>query len=175
MRLPEGRLTWIIVAVLLAGGLAGFYWKYQNYFAKGATSVVARFDYWRAATDTAAANPLLGTGPGTFAKSYAAVKRPESEMARLAHNDYLQQACDSGVPGALAYAGTVVGVLWVSGGWLRRRRDLFAYAVWLGVLGWALQGTMEFGLYLPGLGWTAVALLGWLLGRNEIDTKPGNG
>jgi hypothetical protein len=38
-------------------------------------------------------------------------------------------------------------------------------AVWLGVLGWALQGVIEFGLYIPALAWPAFAFLGWLLGR----------
>src|SRR6476620_379574 len=32
-------------------------------------------------------------------------------MARLAHNDYLQQASDSGVPGFILYSGFIVGAL----------------------------------------------------------------
>ena len=43
--------------------------------------------------------------------------------------------------------------------------DWLTFAVWLGVLGWALQGFAEFGLYIPALAWTAFALLGWLLGK----------
>ena len=33
-----------------------------------------------------------------FAKTFAPIKPPEAEMARLVHNDYLEQACDSGWP-----------------------------------------------------------------------------
>ena len=43
----------------------------SGYFQQGATSVVARFDYWHAALRIAAANPLTGTGPGTFQVPYS--------------------------------------------------------------------------------------------------------
>jgi O-antigen ligase len=95
----------VVLASVLALGLAAFFWKYSGFFQKGATSVSARFDYWEAAIKTTLAHPLVGTGPGTFSTAYAQIKRPESEMARLAHNDYLQQASDSGLPGFLLYTG----------------------------------------------------------------------
>ena len=38
-----------IISVVLLAGLAGFALKYSGYFKKGATSVEARFDYWKAA------------------------------------------------------------------------------------------------------------------------------
>jgi O-antigen ligase len=168
-----------IVAAVLAGGLAAFFIRYAGYFQRGAPSVSARMDYWRAAGQTALAHPILGTGPGTFSVAYRQIKRPESEMAQLTHNDYLEQASDSGFPGALAYAAFVVG----SVGALPRCRRIFAeprwYSVWLGVLGWAVQSTVEFLLYIPALTWTAFALLGWLwsrpagapqAGNNQIDT-----
>ena len=39
---------------------------------------------------------------------------------------------------------------------------LARFSVWLGLLGYALQGLMEFGLYIPALAWTAFRLAGWL-------------
>ena len=100
LRLPfSQRLKIALVAGVLLVGLAGFFWKYATFFQKGATSVSARFDYWRAAVQTAKDKPLFGTGPGTFAIAYEKIKRPESEMARLVHNDYLEQASDSGLVG----------------------------------------------------------------------------
>jgi O-antigen ligase len=170
LRLPfSRRLKVALVAGVLVVGLAGFFWRYVAFFQKGATSVSARFDYWRAAAQTANEKPLLGTGPGTFGIAYAKVKRPESEMARLAHNDYLEQASDSGLPGLLAYTIFIAAGLALSfpragkappGGpedWLR-------FAVWLGVLGWGLQSLVEFALYIPALAWPAFTFLGWLLG-----------
>ena len=100
LRLPfSQRLKVALVAGVLVAGLAGFFWRHAAFFQKGATSVSARFDYWRAAVQTAKDKPLFGTGPGTFAIAYEKIKRPESEMARLVHNDYLEQASDSGLVG----------------------------------------------------------------------------
>lgn len=163
-RLPN----WIKMAglvLVLIGGLAGFFWKYSSYFEKGATSVVARFDYWRASWFAAKSHPFLGTGPGTFQESYKKIKPTEAEMARLAHNDYLQQASDSGFPGAALYAG----VIWW--GLFQTRQDARASpvrrAVWFGLFGFALQSFVEFGLYIPALAWIFFLLLGWAVWQNS--------
>lgn len=159
-----------LVTAVVAGGLAGFTWKYQSYFAGGARSANARFDYWSVAWQTALNRPLLGSGPGTFYAVYRQAKRPDAEMTRLVHNDYLQQASDSGAVGLLAFSGFI----WASLAALYRitRGDCMIFTVWLGLLGWALQGFVEFGLYVPALAWTAFFLFGWLwaVARNEFDT-----
>ena len=112
MRLPfQKRLKLAILAGVLVAGLSIFFSRYIGFFQKGATSVSARFDYWEAALKTAASKPLCGTGPGTFSIPYKAIKRPESEMTRLVHNDYLEQASDSGWIGFGAYTLFVVGSL----------------------------------------------------------------
>lgn len=160
-RLPIRRRwkTTLTIAVL-ALGLTAFFVRFADYFDRGATSVGARFDYYRAAALTFADHPVNGSGPGTFKQEYERRKPPEAEMARLTHNDYLQQASDSGLPGALAYAVFV----WGSLAWLCRRSlaDPLNFAIWLGLLGWALQSFVEFGLYIPPIGWSAFLLLGWL-------------
>jgi len=177
-RLPLTRRTRAgLLGALVVLGMAGFLWKHSGYVQKGATSVTARFDYWSAAARTAIAHPLFGTGPGAFSKSYARIKRPESEMTRLVHNDYLEQACDSGWPGFLCYSTFIVAALWRTRPrtWkatgepaptAHQQADRLAFAVWLGLLGWSLQSLMEFGLYIPALAWPAFTLLGGLLGRS---------
>jgi O-antigen ligase len=173
LRVPFSRqLKVALVTGILLAGLAGFFWKYAAFFQKGATSVSARFDYWRAAAQTTKDNPLFGTGPGTFAIAYQKIKRPESEMARLVHNDYLEQASDSGVPGLLAYALFIVSmVVWsfpkTGKTAATGSDDWLVFSAWLGVLAWSLQSLVEFGLYIPALAWPAFTLLGWLLGRKE--------
>ena len=176
-----------LIAGLLVLGLLGFFWKYSGFFQKGATSVSARFDYWSASIKSARAHPFLGTGPGTFSITYQKLKRPESEMSRLAHNDYLQQASDSGLPGFLLYSVfiTVTLVVTYPGSSLRRTpaeapskggvgqlaevaavvssEESLWFAIWLGTLGWASQSLMEFGLYLPALAWPAFAFMGCLV------------
>jgi O-antigen ligase len=192
------RLKRALIALVLVIGLAGFFVRYSGFFHKGATSVSARFDYWQAALHTTLAHPWFGTGPGTFAIAYQRVKRPESEMSRLVHNDYLEQASDSGVPGLLFYGGWIVSVLILTaprssffrnqGGPMDTKKSKavdgagstrtespqpnepgtgfgaqLGFALWLGMLGWALQGLLEFGLYLPALAWPAFTFMGLLL------------
>lgn len=161
------RIKLALIAALLVAGVAGFYWKNREYMQRGATSVVARFDYWQAAWQTAVKKPVVGTGPGTFAIAYEAVKKPESEMARLSHNDYLQQASDSGFPGLISYVAFIGGLLWVGYRRLDWQKAKVACGVWLGLLAWAVQSGFEFTLYVPSLAWTAFALAGWLLGNTR--------
>lgn len=161
------RLKWLAVLLVVAGGLTVFGLRFQKYFAAGATSVGARFDYWQAAVKNTAEHPVFGSGPGTFQRPYALLKRPESEMARLTHNDYLEQFSDSGIIGGVSYAAWVGLLLWTLLRRVWQGRDAVGFAVVVGLLGWFLQGMSEFGLYVPALAWTAFALGGALLKRTE--------
>jgi O-antigen ligase len=169
---PWSLRTKVVTASLFAViGLTAFTFVFREKLSRGATSVSARLDYWTAAVEGFRERPLLGHGPGLFKRVYAERKRPESEMAQLTHNDYLQQATDSGLPGFLAYMGFVAGSLV----YLYRQRCRWSsplgFAVWLGLLGWFLQGFVEFGLYIPASAWCAFALLGWLLAQKPSDTS----
>jgi hypothetical protein len=175
LRLNWSRsLKWTVVIAILAGGLIVFGLRFQNYFAKGATSVSARFDYWHAATRTALDHPALGTGPGTFQRPYAQLKRPESEMARLVHNDYLEQFSDSGFIGGIVYLAWIGLLLWTLSRAIWKTADWVNFAIFTGLLAWLLQGVLEFGLFIPALAWTAFALAGCLLAvtaRNGFDKR----
>ncbi|MCX6904085.1 MAG: O-antigen ligase family protein, partial [Verrucomicrobia bacterium] len=157
----------IVVMLLLVAGLSGFAVKYVGYFEKGAKSVGARLDYWKVATQIAVHHPVLGSGPGTFSVLYRYLKPPEAEMARLVHNDYLEQACDSGFVGFLIYGVFVAGSLALLRPSLSRGFDWLQLCVWLGVVGWATQSLFEFGLYVPALAWPAFLFLGWLWGSHS--------
>ena len=158
----EKRIKRGIVAALVVLALAGFAVRFSGYFQRGAPSASARLEYWRVAWSTAVAHPWFGTGPGTFFVPYQKLKRPEAEMSRLVHNDYLQQASDSGFPGLLAYAALIGGSIWR----LYRQgvADALRFALWLGLAGWAGHSLVEFGLYIPALSWLPFTLLGWLWG-----------
>jgi O-Antigen ligase len=173
----SARMKWAMLTTVLLVGLVVFGIRFHNYFTAGATSVGARFDYWRAAAQTTRNNPLFGTGPGTFQRPYEQIKSPHAEMARLAHNDYLEQFSDSGITGGICYAAwiglallTVGQRAWRSGGYLQ-------FSLFLGLLGWFAQGLVEFSLYVPALAWTAFTLLGCLLRMpsNQFDKGPATG
>jgi O-antigen ligase len=179
LHLPIGKkIRWGTAIGLLALGMAGFAAKYSGYFSKGATSAAARTDYWRAAWQLSWEKPLLGSGPGTFQEGYKRLKSPESEMARLAHNDYLQQAADSGWPGFVLYSSFIWGsVVFLYRIWRRRAKseqpNWPAFALWLGVAAFATQSLVEFGLYIPALAWPFFLFLGYLWrqigAQNQID------
>ena len=163
------KLKLAAVALVLVLGLGVFAVRFHNYLAAGATSVSARFDYWHAAAQTAADRPVFGTGPGTFQRPYARLKSPAAEMARLTHNDYLEQFSDSGFPASLAYTAWIILALVVVGKKVWSAADPALFAVFAGVLAWFVQGLGEFGLYVPALAWIAFALLGILVGMNPKD------
>jgi O-antigen ligase len=161
----------LFAALLVVGGLA-FLGKHSIYFERGASSLAARADYWRAAGQMIRQRPMLGYGPGTFMRQYTTLKAPESEMARLAHNDYLQQGCDTGLPAMLFYGAFVAATLLL----LFRHGSSSGvhFPLWLGVFAFAAQGISEFGLYIPALAWPFFLFAGWLLGLrlNEFDKLP---
>ena len=166
-RAPRKWKVGVLIGVMSLG-LAGFTLKYADYIGKGATSVSARFDYWRTAVLTIQESPMLGSGPGTFMIRHRDSKGTEAEMTRLAHNDYLQQASDSGLVGGIAY------LTWIVGGvvllYRNSSRDALQFSIWLGLLGVFAQGFVEFGLYIPAISWVTFFLLGWLSGdTNQID------
>lgn len=161
------KLKVIFVTVGLVLGLAAFFIRFSGYFQKGATSVGARFTYWSAAVETVRDRPVFGSGPGTFSKAYAKIKPADAEMAKLTHNDYLEQASDSGIVGGLTFTGFIL----LSLGYLYRpARDggSAMFTVWLGLLGWSAQAFIEFGLYIPGLAWPVFLFFGWLWGVREV-------
>ena len=168
MRLKMAALTGILLI-----GLVIFAVRFHGYFAAGATSVGARFDYWRAAVETTLDHPLFGTGPGTFQRPYERLKSPEAEMARLTHNDCLEQFSDSGIAGGVVYAVWIVLSLATIGRRTWRASDPMTFALFAGLLGWFVQGLGEFSLYVPALAWTAFTLLGVL--QNESGSNPSNG
>jgi O-antigen ligase len=158
-----------LICGLLILGVAGFGARYAASFKKQSISVGTRIAYWQAALQIAARHPVLGTGPGTFSVPYWQIKRPADDFARLCHNDYLEQACDSGVPGFVAYTAMIVGYL----SWLYRCRarnirgfDCY-FAVWLGMTGLCLHSVVEYHLYVPALAWPTFFLMGWAVNYED--------
>lgn len=160
------------LALLAIAGILAFAVRFRSYFAAGATSVGARMDYWSAAGKTTRSNPFLGTGPGTFQRPYAKLKAPDSEMARLTHNDYLEQFSDSGIPGGLFYTVWIGAWAFLVGRRCWRSEDPLLVATFLGVAAWFAQGVSEFGLYVPALAWTAFTLAGATAGIMALQTTP---
>jgi hypothetical protein len=170
LEVPLKKHIRITVALVVLGiVMIGFGIRFADYFERGATSAAARFDYWRVAVRIVSDNPVLGSGPGTFGHLYRELKPPEAEMSRVVHNDYLQQASDSGVPGALLFGSWIVGAALIA--YRRSRGGRLARCVWLGFFAWSLQGLVEFGLLIPAVSWVGMVFLGWLVGAEHRDRQ----
>jgi O-antigen ligase len=162
-----GRWKQKIIAATIILGLLGFAVRYAKFFQRGATSVVARFDYWAVALQSAEAHPLFGTGPGTFSVPYGhwQAAHPKAEMARLTHNDFLEQLSDSGLIGFGAFSVWIIGNLIILYRYSKNftsPQQIFHFSVWLGLLALFLQSTVEFHLYYPAFAWTTFFLMGWM-------------
>ena len=169
----------ILIWGVLILGVAAFGIRFAESFRNQNISVVSRSAYWQAALQITANHPVLGTGPGTFSVVYGAqlkaeqarqavgddgqIKRPDDDFARLCHNDYLEQACDSGLPGFLAYTALIAGYLsWLYRYRIRKNQGFSAcFAVWLGLLGLCLHSAVEYHLYIPALAWPMFFLMGF--------------
>jgi len=163
----RARITIALLVLLLA--MVGFWVRFADYFGRGATSAAARIDYWTVAFRIVGDQPVLGSGPGTFGLLYRELKPQNAEMSRVVHNDYLQQASDSGLPGALFFSGWMLSASFFA--YRRSRGGRLARCVWLGFLAWAVQGLVEFGLLIPAVSWVGMVFLGWLLGAEQRDRQ----
>jgi O-antigen ligase len=166
------RMSWkrVLIYGVLALGLTGFTIKYVDSAAHGKKSMEARTIYWQAALQIFRQHPVLGSGPGTFGAAYKKILPLNAEWAMLAHNDYLEQASDSGIIGFLTYFGLILGSIAYLYRYRLAKNGRFCatrFAVWLGLLGLFLHSGMEFNLYYPALAWPSFFLLGWLLGVEE--------
>ncbi|MBK8034017.1 MAG: O-antigen ligase family protein [Chloroflexi bacterium] len=83
-----------------------------------------RFGLWGGAASMIAADPLTGVGPGLFGRAYREIRSPVNVDDRLstAHNAYLNNAAETGLPGVLVMIGfgVVIALRWWS---LWRRAD----------------------------------------------------
>ena len=160
-----GRLHWRwrvgALAALLAVGAAFFGVQGAR---RGAETMEARGDYWRAGLAMIAEQPWLGGGPGTFGKRYVERRQPDAEPTLLAHNGFLQQWTDSGVAGFAGFAALWVGALWRGARRLRAAPfDPLLWTTWVGLAAWTGHNLVDFDLYVAAVAWPAFLMAGWML------------
>jgi len=107
-----------------------------------------RLKIWQGACGMIMANPLAGTGIGTFESGFSRY-RPEglNVQANFAHNEYLNMACEMGVLAPLV-------MLWIflaaAGMGLAGEKTLhYSIGCAVGVLSLALHGLVDFNFHIP--------------------------
>ena len=175
---PSLRSRWRISFVILVAVIA------TVVFTLNGTGVLTRiastpdtdlrFDIdsgtWRAIGD----HLLTGTGLGTFRFVYAPYQPPSVGLfVDLAHNDYLENVLELGVPAAAMFYGMLlVLVLRCVRGVFRRRRDAIFPCAALGAT--ALVGShaaIDFGMQMPAVAITYAVMLGLGVAQSESSAR----
>jgi hypothetical protein len=115
-----------------------------------------------AAAAMAADRPWTGVGPGGFAESYPAYRRPGDNETRHAHNLPLELVAEWGWP-----AGAIIAVLFftlfLQPLWRQRREGpAWRRGLAVGLAAFALQNLGDFTAFMPSLLWMAAVLRGRL-------------
>ncbi len=107
--------------------------------------------------------PWLGVGYGTFEDVYRTIRSPEMGGRFFrAHNTYLENALELGIPAASALALSIALLARRALMGLRRRRSVFVYG-WMAFCATVLVGghaLVDFSLQMPAIAATFAAILG---------------
>jgi hypothetical protein len=134
-----------------------------NRVADTSVELDLRFDITRGTLSAIGKNFLLGTGLGTFKYVYAPYQSASvGVLVDLAHDDYLENALELGVPAAIGfYSMLFLLVASCVKGVLRRRRNAIYCCAAVGAS--VLVGShamVDFSMQAPAVAVTYVALLG---------------
>lgn len=121
-----------------------------------------RYDFWGVALEEFSERPLIGLGVGNFQSAY--LREGEStERPQFSHSLELRLLSETGLVGALLFAGGA-GAGLTAGARALRRRDPLAAAVsgtaMTTFLYWVVHGSIDWFYELPALGAPAFAMLG---------------
>jgi O-antigen ligase len=171
---PSWSKRWLRVAPLVLC-LAGSAWLLASKTDVLATdeaaapSLGARTRAWKGIVAMIAANPVSGTGLGTFSLAYPAYKTyGEINTWAQAHNDYLQVLAESGLPGfALLACGILLLTRRVLGPALSthwKKHPPVVIGAALGILALLIHSLGDFNLQVPSNGLMCALLGGLILG-----------
>jgi len=113
-------------------------------------SFAMRLLIWRGAIDMIRHSPLIGTGTGTFVWGFPRY-RPEglNGLVNFAHNDYLETACDMGIP-------ALIVALWLIGSIIRTGldkskdgKDPYRLGCTIGALSLSIHALSDFNFHIP--------------------------
>ena len=156
----------IIIAAAMIGALVLFSTpRGKALFKVGEFTFSERVSYWKAGVRMVQARPLFGHGPNSFNDLYPIYKQPRANPVRNAHNNYLQLAVETGIPGAAAYVLFWLSIIWLAGKKISSLPNqpgtfgadsLLIIGPFLGLVGFLLHGIVDFDLYVPSITMSAI-------------------
>ena len=165
-------LVFLIVGLLVA--TAFFYSVIEHDFVwkRLFDTFQKRVQYWIASADIIKEWPVWGTGPGTFGNIYGAYKLPGAEETRMAHNNYLQVANETGIIGGVLFLAMwcsvlVLGMRVVKERIIQQKKWWLAAGFWIGLAAFFVHNLFDFDLYVPGIALTAWVFAALLFGQGR--------
>lgn len=139
--------------------------------ASGATFRL-RFSYWSTGVYMALDNFWTGVGWGNFGACYPNYKRPGAGAVTVAHNDYLQALCETGILGFALFCSFWLYMAW----WglnrvlaeqdSRRRWELLG--LYTGLMAVLAHAVIDFDFYDPSVAFFAFLTAGLLVSRGLL-------
>ena len=165
--------VWVLMGVAVVGAIFAFSMSGDitiDRISKTSFDTSVRDEVYQRTNDAISANPMLGTGYGTYEKAFMAYKIPalSSSTWDKAHNSYLELAMELGIPATLAVA---VAFLWafmvcLSGVIKRRRRRIFSVIGMAITVLVAAHALVDFSLQIPGFTVSYAILMGMAWGQS---------
>jgi O-antigen ligase len=118
-----------------------------------------RIAQWKLALDRFSAEPLLGDGAGTFARSWAKEAEDESRIVD-SHSLYLGVLAELGLPGLLLLLTALLAILIATARRIFGPERVLYAAVFAAMLTWALHASVDWDWQLPATGFFVFALGG---------------
>jgi O-antigen ligase len=177
------RLRYVLAGILLLAGLLGTMIALQGGALIDRLEAdtldkdrSARTELYALTLDATRDNPLLGAGLGTFPEVFSMYRDASFDTLGpigKAHNSYLGNALELGIPAALLILVALLAIAERSLTGLRRRRRARLFPV-LGLavlIVVALHSTVDFSLEIPAVGVTFAALMGITCAQSLPSTR----
>jgi O-antigen ligase len=181
-RAPSFRGAWrtpLVVATILVVCLVG---------VAGGAGLLARFETTAIAADGRATvyvetmqaikeHPIFGTGLGTFQFVYPTYQTPDiTAFYDLAHDDYLENTLDLGIPAALLFFASLalLAVQCMKGVFGRRRDAIYPGIALAATLLVGAHAVVDFSLQIPAVAAIYAAILGVGVAQSVSTTSRRN-
>ena len=174
----SGRLRVVAIAALAVAGIAFFLTSEALLDRIGRTDITTeeRMAVYANVNHAIGDNPVLGFGYGTFANSYRLYDPLESGVHYdRAHNTWLENAFELGVPAALALYLALAGLVWTCWRGVQRRHRDWVYPA-TGVAASVLVGLhalLDFSLQLPAVAILYACIMGIACAQSFSSVKHG--
>jgi O-antigen ligase len=172
--------------VVMIAGIIGFFVfsgsSVDKRFAYVGEQTQGRLSIYETTLEMVRDASMLGMGLGTYPEIFQLYRRagPEHRTpARKAHNTYLENAAELGIPATACLVAAIGAICIIClGGVRNRRRDMVIPAVGLGVtVALGLHSVVDFSLQIPGITASYAFVMGiacaqsWSGGRKRMDRQ----